>query len=71
MKFSLFLAPTGSPHQVQAYNLESSSLELRWDSPLLEEQNGYIRHYSVLVSAVNTGEMFTLKTTDDYTTLII
>ncbi len=67
----MYVVPTGSPQQVNATVLDSTSLELYWDAPPADEQNGNINHYRITATAVDTGQMFEVKTTGDCTSQAI
>ncbi len=67
----MLIVPTGSPQQVNATLLDSTSLELYWDAPPADEQNGNINHYRITARAIDTGQIFEVKTTGDYTSQTI
>ena len=48
-------APSSAPEDFQAGALDSTSISLSWSPPLLENQNGIIRHYEVTLIALETG----------------
>ena len=63
-----FIAPSGSPRNLNASVLNSTAVYLVWNPPLLHEQNGVIKKYIVSVyKAVN--DVF--READAYTTSIV
>ena len=44
-----FPAPSGPPVYFQARELDSRSIYMEWDPPLLDMQNGIIRKYAVTI----------------------
>ena len=50
-------APSSSPEDFQAGALDSTSISLSWSPPLLENQNGIIRHYEVTLIALETEDI--------------
>ena len=52
-----YAAPSSAPTAFQATSSDATSIVLSWDPPLLEDQNGIIRHYEVTLIALETGEI--------------
>lgn len=57
MVFSFTLTvPTGPPQSIRAEPIDSNTLVLHWEPPLLEDRNGVIRIYIVNITELETGE---------------
>ena len=63
--------PTGSPQDVIAVAVNSSSIRLTWAPPLPEEQNGVITAYHLTVTEAETGEVLSFETHGLDTLLIV
>ena len=50
-------APSSAPVDFQAAASNPTSISLSWDPPVIEDQNGIIRHYEVTLIALETGEI--------------
>jgi receptor-type tyrosine-protein phosphatase Q len=62
-------APTAAPENVTVVDDSPSSVNLTWDSPPYEMQNGRIREYNIELTEVETGDV--LKFTSSYTNITI
>lgn len=60
--------PSGPPQNVQAWTLSSTSIQVTWGPPLLEEQNGVILRYDVDYRT-RSGQPNKLATADNQTTI--
>ena len=54
-------APSGSPTSVSVVAINSTSLNISWDLPLVDQINGIIEYYSVRVQVSETAETFNYK----------
>ena len=52
-----------SPQNIQATAVDSSAVQLSWDPPPLESQNGDIQHYLINATAAESGETVQLVST--------
>ena len=60
-------APTATPTELEAYQLNSTSVFLSWKPPLIEYQNGIIRGYYVELNSTDNAESpYTLSTQDQH-----
>lgn len=66
--FDLISEPSGPPQNVQAWTLSSTSIQVTWGPPLLEEQNGVILRYDVDYKT-QSGQPNKLATADNQTTI--
>ena len=66
---SFSTVPSGTPQSIQAQPIDSRSLLLAWEPPLVQEQNGVIQEYLINISVVETGDEFQYRSTN--TTLIV
>ena len=55
--YFLSVAPSSAPIDFQATVLDHTSILLSWNPPPLEDQNGIIRHYEVVLVSLATGEI--------------
>ena len=69
VSFTPFPEPTASPQNLRHTAVNSTSVDLSWSPPPTEHHNGIIRQYNVRVVEEDTGEMFTLSTTRQQTTV--
>ena len=53
--FCVYTAPSGPPTNFNVKALSSDSLQVTWNPPLPEEQNGIITHYVVTITNLNNG----------------
>ena len=62
----MLAAPTAAPEDVTVVDDSPSSVNLTWDPPPYEMQNGRIRHYNVEITEVETGNVleYTSNTTN-------
>ena len=59
INFALFLSvPTSAPQSIEAFALDSRTLNIQWNAPPPEFHNGIILDYYVNVSTIETGEVF-------------
>lgn len=63
--FCIFIhaAPSGSPLNLNARAIDSTTIELVWSEPPLETQNGIIISYVINVSISNTKTSFVVNAT--------
>ena len=59
-----YTAPSSPPRALSITMTTSSSFHLSWIEPLPADQNGLIRHYSVNITEVDTGDVFSYTTTE-------
>jgi len=52
--------PTGPPLSFQATPINSSAIQLTWDPPTTEQQNGIIQQYLINMTAMESGESYQL-----------
>ena len=52
------LAPIGSPTDIIVIAVDSFTLNITWSQPPIEQINGIIQHYIVLVSVLETSNQF-------------
>ena len=52
----LCLAPSGPPLGISAIALGPRVIQISWNQPLPEEENGFIRSYTVNVTVTETGQ---------------
>ena len=62
-------APSGPPVNFHSVALNSRSISLSWNPPLMEHQNGIIRQYIVKLVSLNTNESFTAVVTASHHTV--
>ena len=55
-----FLVPTGTPENVTALTLTSTSALVAWRPPSFDQQNGIIATYYINVTEVETGNSYQL-----------
>ena len=54
--------PDGVPENVTGWAVSSQNIDLYWDPPLLELQNGFIVGYRLKATETNTGYTFVIST---------
>ena len=54
--------PTGPPVLTLYYTIDSTSLYLSWTAPPLDQQNGLIRRYDLILTELDTGAVFSFST---------
>ena len=54
----LSVVPSGPPHNLHGAVIAADSITLTWGLPLLEDQNGVITGYVVLVTQANSGRSY-------------
>jgi len=50
--------PSTAPQNIRSLLLTSTSAEILWDPPPLEDQNGHIQNYTLLITEVDTDRIF-------------
>ena len=62
------IAPSGSPHNVSAVPVNATALLLEWFPPRLEQQNGIIVEYTIILTDVlaNTSKLLLTNSTNKY-----
>ena len=60
--YYILVAPTAAPENVSVVDDSPSSVDLTWDSPPYEMQNGRIRHYNVEIKEVETENVLEFMT---------
>ena len=48
------VAPSGPPQDLAVHSITSSSLQLTWELPSPEEQNGLVQSYDIVVFEIDT-----------------
>lgn len=66
-----YTVPSAAPENVCAVVLDATTVELLWEAPPLDSQNGIIRYYSIDVFVKNTREIFKLHSENLTQTLIM
>ena len=56
------LAPSGPPEALSAIALGPRVIQIRWNQPLPEKQNGFIQSYIVNITMSETGQDIQLTT---------
>lgn len=64
--FLINTAPASFPTNVQTSNVSSQSFRVSWLPPTLEDQNGIIRQYILLVHEIGTGVVYNMTTSNTY-----
>ena len=63
MLYSLLcLVPSGPPKDISAIALGPRIIQINWNQPLPEDQNGFIRSYMVNITMSETGQHIQLTT---------
>lgn len=65
----MYTVPTGAPHSLNAVTIDSSSLNLFWEEPRADKQNGEIIHYHIALVTFDTGEKLHIRTENANTSL--
>ena len=63
--------PTGSPQNLAAAAVSSTSISFTWEAPSFDLQNGIIRSYHINVTELETGQMMSYVTPGIDTLLIL
>ena len=63
--------PTGSPRNLAAAAVSSTSISFTWEAPSFDLQNGIIRSYHINVTELETGQMRSYVTPGIDTLLIL
>lgn len=71
MRYFSYTVPSAAPENVSAVALDATTVELLWEAPPLDSQNGIIRHYSIDILVRNTRETFKLQSENVTQTLIM
>jgi hypothetical protein len=58
-------APSSGPQNVEAVSLSPYNIELHWEPPHIEDQNGNIASYYISVTHISTGEEQSFQTSGD------
>ena len=66
MRFTLvyIIVPSAPPTVDSYYAIDPTTLYLSWTAPPLDKQNGIIRHYSILLTELETGSIFSYTSTN-------
>lgn len=56
------LAPSSHPTELRVDEIASRHAFLLWNPPILEDQNGVIRSYTLNITEENTGTVFQITT---------
>ena len=63
LKFIHYVAPNTGPTNVSGTAINSETIILTWSPPPFDQQNGFIRYYTVNVTELDTGYDFFQTTT--------
>lgn len=63
MYCSLSPAPSGSPINTQARTINSTTIELRWELPPPEEQNGIVTSFQINITVTETKAIYLINST--------
>ena len=58
-----FTVPVAAPQNIEATAFDSNTIQLSWDPPPLESQNGDIQQYLINATAAESGETVQLVST--------
>ena len=61
--------PSAPPHNLSVISVNSTTLTLSWDPPSSDQINGYIRHYTVVVTERETASEFQEQPTNTQVTI--
>ena len=61
------VVPSGTPRNIEALAVDSRSLRLSWEPPLVAQQNGEIRTYFINISVAETDMLWHLASVSDTT----
>ena len=61
----IFLAPSGSPVSTQARAINSTTIELRWELPPPDEQNGIVTSFLINITVTETKATYIVNATDN------
>ena len=59
------VVPSSGPENVEAVSLSPYNIELHWEPPYIEDQNGNIVSYYISVTHISTGEKQSFETSGD------
>lgn len=62
---TLTTAPSGSPQKLNITSLNSMAVQLSWETLTVEQTNGIIRGYSIMVKSTQSEEKQTLNSTSN------
>ena len=72
--YSAFLSlpvPSGPPQELTGVPLGATSIQITWQPPLPEEQNGIIREYRITVTGVENGQILDYRKDGSDSVLIV
>ena len=61
--YNLSPAPSGSPISTQARAIDSTTIELSWELPPQEEQNGIVLSFQINVTVIETKATYLVNST--------
>lgn len=61
----IFIAPVEAPQNIEATAVDSNAIDLSWDPPPPDSQNGDIEHYLINATAAESEEIVQLMSTMD------
>ena len=61
---SAVVVPSAPPTVDSYYAVDATTLYLSWTAPPLDQQNGIIRHYNILLTELETGSAFIYTSTN-------
>ena len=64
-----YTAPSGSPEHLSGVVVSPTSIQLTWDPPVADQQNGIIRQYLINVTELETGVLMHYSTNQTQTTI--
>ena len=62
--------PTGAPQNVNVTIINSSALQVLWDAPVFEEQNGLIRFYQLLITEIERETQLSITVADELKAIV-
>lgn len=68
---SIYAAPTSPPQNVTVKVQSSTAIFISWAAPLMEEQNGIIQLYQIVLYELNTLHTFSYERTAQHNELLI
>ena len=54
----MHIVPLAPPTVDSYYAVDTTTLYLSWIAPDMDQQNGIIRHYNILITELETGSVF-------------
>lgn len=67
--YLIFVAPSGAPNALSVDITSPSTITLEWTPPNMEEQNGVIEHYRIVLTSIDDGNILTLIVAETSTTV--